>query len=77
MKKTDKEIVNCLVSELSNLLSEHKSGTLTDDDIYGYFRRMLLDSGLDSKIIVKVLEDEHFKELGREHARYIKVDEGW
>ncbi len=75
MKKTQKQIENCLVCELSNLISEFKNETLTEDGIYNYFRNFLCDSEVDSKIIVNVLE--YFGELGKEEARDIKIYEGW
>lgn len=75
MFKSKKEIENCLVSELRNMISEHQSGSLTEELIYNYFRMFLCDAGVDSKITVNVLEQ--FGELGKEEARNIKVHEGW
>lgn len=75
MKKSEKEIENCLVSELQNLIGEHKAGTLTEESLYNYFRNFMCDSGLDSKITVSVLEQ--FGDLGKNEARRIKIYEGW
>ena len=75
--KTQKQIENCLSSELSNLVSEFKSGTLTEDDLYMYFSTMLIGAEVDSKIIINVLEQKQFGDLGRHQALSIKVNEGW
>lgn len=75
--KNETEIKNCLISELSNLISEHKLGTLDVEGILNYFRHFLLDSGVNSKIVVNVLESEEFGEFGKEEARNIKISEGW
>jgi hypothetical protein len=73
--KTKQQIENCLVSELRNMISENEIGTLTEETIYNYFRNFLCDAGVDSRIVVNVLEQ--FGELGKEEARSIKVSEGW
>ncbi len=75
MKKTQKQIENCLVSELRNLIDEYKLDRLSEECLYNYFRIFLQDSEVDSQIIVNVLEQ--FGELGKNEARSIKVDEGW
>jgi hypothetical protein len=75
MPKTKKQIENCLVSELSNMVSEHKSGSLNEELIYNYFRNFLCDAEVDSEIVVSVLEQ--FGELGKQEARNIKISEGW
>lgn len=75
MKKTPKQIENCLFSELSNLISEFDNKTLTEENIYNYFRNFMQDAGVDSKITVNVLEQ--FGKLGKEEARSIKIEEGW
>ena len=77
MKKTKKQIENCLTSDLQNLIYEFQLGTLTEEIIYGYFSDFLLDAEVDSTIVVNVLEQVNFGALGKEAARYIKVDEGW
>jgi hypothetical protein len=73
--KNEKEIENCLVSELRNMVSELKLGNLTEELVYNYFRNFMYDAGVHSKIIVNVLEQ--FGELGKDEARNIKVSEGW
>lgn len=75
MFKTNQQIENCLVSELQNMVSDLKIGTLTEEMIYNYFRNFMCDAEVDSKITVNVLEK--FGELGKEQARNIKIDEGW
>jgi hypothetical protein len=75
MAKTQKQIENCLYSELSNMVSELKSGTLTEELIYNYFRLFMCDAEVNSKITVNVLEQ--FGHLGKEEARNIKITEGW
>jgi hypothetical protein len=75
MTKTKKQIENCLVSELSNMVSELKGGTLTEELLYNYFRNFMCDAEVDSKITVSVLEQ--FGELGKNEARSIKISEGW
>jgi hypothetical protein len=73
--KNKKQIENCLTSELRNMISEYKLGTLNESIIFNYFRNFLLDANVDSEIVVNVLEN--FGELGKEEARNIKVEEGW
>lgn len=69
------EIENCLTFELESVISDFNSGILTSESILEYFSRMLLDSNVDSKIVVRVLEK--FQEHGKEIALGIKVNEGW
>lgn len=54
--KTKKEIEKCLTKELRNLVNELKSGSLTEEYIYNYFRLFLTDAEIDSQIVVNVLE---------------------
>lgn len=75
--KTKNQIENCLSSELSNLVSDFKLGTLTEEDLYMYFSTMLTDAEVDSKIVVNVLGRQEFGELGKNQALSIKVNEGW
>lgn len=75
MAKTKKQIENCLVSELGNMVSELKCGTLTEELLYNYFRNFMCDAEVDSEITVGVLEQ--FGELGKNEARSIKISEGW
>jgi hypothetical protein len=77
MIKTNKEIENCLTSDLQNLIYEFNSGILTEEILYGYFSEFLLDANVDSKIIVNVLEQINFGELGKKQALSIKINEGW
>lgn len=73
MGKTQKEIQNCLISELRNMVSEFETGQLTEDGIYNYFRNFMDDAEVDSEITVNVLEDESFNDLAKEEARNIKI----
>jgi len=73
--KTKQQIENCLVSELRNMVSELKTGTLTEELLYNYFRNFMCDAEIDSQITVNVLEQ--FGELGKDEARNIKISEGW
>ncbi len=75
MGKTKKEIENCLISELRNMVSEFQYNRLTEELIYNYFRNFMCDAEVDSEITVKVLEQ--FGELGKDEARNIKMCEGW
>lgn len=77
MKNTDKQIENCVISELRNLISEFENKTLTKQDILNYVSDILLHTNLDSRIIVKVLEDVSFGSEGKFGATRIKVIEGW
>ena len=77
MGKTQREIQNCLISELRNMVSEFETGQLTEDGIYNYFRNFMCDAEVDSQITVNVLEDESFNDLAKEEARNIKIYEGW
>lgn len=73
--KTSKEIENCLVSELRNMISELNIGALTEESIYNYFRNFMCDAEVDSKIICNVLDK--FGELGKQESISIKISEGW
>jgi hypothetical protein len=77
MNRNRKEIVNCLISDLSDMISEHKSGILTEESIYSYFSEFLIYANVDSSIVVDVLEQPNFGELGKQQALSIKVNEGW
>jgi len=75
MKNTPQQIENRLFSELSNMVYDMESDKLTMEGIFNYFRNFLIDSNVDSQIVVNVLEK--FGKLGEEEARNIKVTEGW
>lgn len=77
MTKTRKQIENCLDSELSLMIHDVKNGKLTEQDAYYYFSVFLLDAGVDSEIVVNVLEQSKYGEAGKNQARSIKVNEGW
>jgi len=75
MTKNKREIENCLVSELRNMISEFELGRLSEELILNYFRNFMCDAGIDSHITVNVLEQ--FGDLGKDEARNIKIHEGW
>lgn len=77
MKYINKQIENSLISNLSNIIAEFKLDRLTEQDIYNFFKHILIDANVDSEIVLNVLEDVRFGQLGKEEARNIKVDEGW
>lgn len=72
--KTDKQIQNCLKGGLDNLLYEFREGTLTESELLNYIATMLIDSNVDSRNVVPVLEKY---EEGKEIALGIKIEEGW
>lgn len=76
MIRVDKERENCISSELSNLISEFECGSLTKEDLLSYISNMLIDGGVDSTIVVNVLERD-FGEEGKQQALAIKINEGW
>ena len=75
--KNQKQIENCLASDLNNMIFEFELGRLTKESIFEYFVDFLLSANVDSEIIVNVLEKEQFGDLGKDEARDIKVSEGW
>lgn len=77
MKKTQKEIENCITSELGNMIVEFEEGTLTEENIYYYISQILLDAQINSDIVVNVLENNLFGKAGKEAALNIKILEGW
>lgn len=77
MEKTKKEIENSLISELRNMISDIECGRFGKEEAFDYFKNFMIDAEVDSEIIVNVLEDESFGELGKNEARNIKVYEGW
>ena len=77
MKKTDKQITNCLISDLSNLIMEFEQNSLTKETLLQYFADLMDDANVDSDITVKVLEQPFFGEEGKNVALGIKINEGW
>lgn len=77
MKKTEKQQINCLISDLSNLLMEFESNQLSKEILLQYFADFMEDVNIDSRITVKVLEDISFGKEGKEVALGIKINEGW
>ena len=75
--KNQKQIENCLASDLNNMILEFELNRLTKESIFEYFVDFLLSANVDSEIIVNVLEKEQFGNLGKDEARDIKVSEGW
>ena len=75
--KNQKQIENCLASDLNNMILEFELNRLTKESIFEYFVDFLVSANVDSEIIVNVLEKEQFGNLGKDEARDIKVSEGW
>lgn len=75
MLKTKKEIENSLTYDLQNMVLDFHMGVLTEELIYNYFSVFLRDAGVDSVIVVSVLEQ--FGDLGKQEALAIKINEGW
>lgn len=71
------QIENCLASELLNMLSEFNMGSLTKETILNYFSTFLLDSNINSDIVINVLERKEFGEEGKQEALAIKVNLGY
>lgn len=83
-KLTEREkIVNSVSSEINLLLSEcdHKYDPnyhdVDPEMILHHVRKILQYAKVDSKIIVDILEDADFGEIGKTQARYLKMEEGW
>lgn len=70
-------IKNRLTSDLQNLMYEYESDDLTKEVLMNYFSTFLLDADVDSTIVVEVLEDNSFGEIGKQEALAIKINEGW
>jgi len=75
--KTNKEKANCVSFELCNLISEFKSKELTEETLVDYVSTILRDAGVNSDIVIDVLEREQFGAIGKEAARTIKIIEGY
>lgn len=69
--------INCLFSDLSNLISEFELNRLGKEELLQYFADFMESADVDSAITVTVLEEEYFGKEGKEIARGIKVREGW
>ena len=72
--KTKKEAINCLTSDLTNLIHEYRLETFSEEVIFSYFSNFMKSAGIDSNITIAVLEK--FGDLGKEAALIIKVNEG-
>ena len=75
--KTQKEIENCLASELSNMIDEFKLDRLYEELIVDYFITFLLDAEVNPDIIINVLQRKEFGQIGKDAARSIKVELGY
>jgi len=72
--KTPQQKINCLTSDLTNLIHEHKLETFSEEDIFMYFSDFMKSAGVDTDITIAVLEK--FGDLGKEAALTIKINEG-
>lgn len=75
--KTDKQKINSLSSDLSNLITEFELNHLTRKELLQYFADFMESAGVNSDITVTVLEEEYFGREGKEVALGIKINEGW
>jgi hypothetical protein len=75
--KTATEIKNCLVSDLTNMISELEGGNMTKETLIDGITEMLDDAGLDTDILIKVLEDKRFGELGKDKSMAVKISYGY
>jgi hypothetical protein len=75
--KEDQIKINCIYGDLSDLLYELQSNKLDEESLYQYISSMLIDAGVDSRIVVNVLEKGRFGDTGKEVALGIKINEGW
>ncbi len=70
----NQKIVNCLSSDLSNLLIECP---YSSEIIMECFYRFLSSANIDSDIIVEVLEKFNHIDVANEIILTIKITEGW
>jgi hypothetical protein len=77
MPKTLIEIRNCLISDVSNMMDELENGTLTSDGLLSYFTEIMEDAGIDTDVIIGVLEKPCFGKAGQEEAHGVKVRWGY
>jgi len=75
--KTQKEIENCLASELSNMIDEFKLDRLYEESIVDYFTTFLLDAEVNPDIIINVLQRKEFGQIGKDAAMGIKINLGY
>jgi len=77
MKKTLLAIKNSVHSDMSNFLSEFKSGELDTESFLAYCANILLSADVDSDVVIDVLESPTFGQEGKDIARNIKVVYGY
>ena len=70
------KLENTLYSALYELVSQLRDGKLTEPEIYSIFYDMMEAAGVDSQVVVNVLERSDFGDDGTEAAINIKVIEG-
>jgi|GEM_PF-6086611 len=76
MMKTNKQIENCLTSDLSNFLNEiNPEGEDKKQLLLEYFSSFMESANVDTDITIAVLEK--FGEEGKEEARNLKVKWGY
>lgn len=76
-QKRDERLIFMLDNDLSNFIHEFRSGTVTEEEIYSFFKDILYDVDAKSELMVKVLEKPLYGEPGKDAALAIKVNEGW
>ena len=75
MKEIEKR-KNCIISELRNFVHEFERNELILEDVFRYVSTILIDSGMDSRDVVSILEDMPYDEV-EDIILGIKVNEGW
>jgi len=75
IKNIDTAVANRIYNELSSLLYDLESGTLTSLYLLDYIAEILMDANVNSKCVVDILEK--FGDIGNEIATGIKIREGW
>lgn len=75
MKEIEKR-KNCIISELRNFVHEFERNELVLEDVFRYVSTILIDSGMDSRDVVSILEDMPYDEV-EDIILGIKVNEGW
>jgi hypothetical protein len=68
-----KKIINCVSSDIESFLYEYKN--LDKKEILDSLSSILLSSGLESEIIIKILEN--FEPDSSNAILSIKINEGW
>ena len=74
---TAKESENCVISELTNMIYELEAGDLYKENLLLYVSQILLDSQMDDRSVINIMEDPAFGEEGKDRAMDIKRELGY